>query len=56
MHYEYEFDDSHNLKSRKRYKLDHGDQFEHHKSHSSEPRVKSPCNPRKRSSFIPRTP
>ena len=55
MHYEYESDDSHNLISGKRYKVDHGDQFEHRRSHSSEPRVKSPHKPRKKSSFIPCT-
>ena len=56
MHYEYEFDDSHNLRSEKRFKVDHGDQFEHCRSHSIEPRVKSPGRPRKRRNFIPPTP
>ena len=56
MHYEYESDDSHNLRRRKRYKVDHGDQFEHCKSHSSEPRVKSPGRLRKKRNFIPLTP
>ena len=56
MHYEYESDDSHNLRSGKRLKVDRGDQFEHRKSHSSEPRVKSPGHPKKRRNFIPPTP
>ena len=56
MHNEYESDDSHNLRSGKRYKVDHGDHFEHRKSHSSEPRLNSPGNPSKKSGFIPSTP
>jgi hypothetical protein len=56
MHYEYESDDSHNLRSGKRYKVDHGHQFEHRRSHISEPRVKSPHNLRKKRNFIPLTP
>ena len=56
MHYEYESDDSHNLRSGKRYKVDKEDQFDHHRSHSSETQVKSPHNPRKKRSFIPPTP
>ena len=55
MHYEYESDDSHNLRSGKRYKVDHEDQFEHRKSHSSEPRVKSPSCLRKKRIFVPPT-
>ena len=56
MHNENEFDDSHNLRSRKRYKIDHGDHLEHHRSHSSEPRLNRPSNLRKESGFIPPTP
>ena len=56
MHNEYESDDSHNLRSGKRYKVDHKDHFEHHKSHSSEPRLNSSRNPRKESGLIPPTP
>ena len=56
MHYEYESDDSHNLRSGKRFKVDHRDQFEHRRSHNSEPRVKSPGRLRKRRNFIPPTP
>ena len=56
MHYEYESDDSHNLRSGKRYKVDHGDHFEHHRSHSSEPRLNSPCNTRKEGGLISLTP
>ena len=56
MHYEYESDDSHNIGSGKRFKVDHGDQFEHRRSHSSDPRVKSPGHPRKRRNFIPPIP
>ena len=48
MHYEYESDDSHNLRSGKRYKVDHDDQFEHRRSHSIEPRLKSPSHPGKK--------
>ena len=48
MHYEYESNDSHNLRSGKIYKVDHEDQFEHRRSHSGEPRVKSPGRPRKK--------
>ena len=56
MHNEYESNDSHNLRSGKRYKVDHEDHFEHCISHSSEPRINSPRNPRKKRSFIPPTP
>ena len=56
MHYEYESNDSHNLRSGKIYKVDHEDQFEHCISHSSEPRVKSPGRLKKRRNFIPPTP
>lgn len=56
MHYEYESDDSHNVRSGKGYKVDHEDQFEHHRSHSSEPSVKSPGRLRKKISFVPPTP
>ena len=55
MYNEYESNDSHNLRSGKRYKLDHEDHFEHRRSHSSEPRAKSPCKPRKKRNFIPPT-
>ena len=55
MHNEYEFDDSHNLRNGKRYKVDHRDHFEHRRSHSSEPRLNSPSNPRKESGLIPPT-
>ena len=55
MHNDYEFDDSHNLRSGKRYKVDHRDQFEHRRSHSSEPRLNSPSNSRKESGLIPPT-
>ena len=56
MHYEYESDDSHNLRSGKRFKVGRRDQFEHHRSHSSKPRVKSPGRLRNRRNFIPATP
>ena len=55
MHNDYEFDDSHNLRSGKRYKVDHRDHFEHHRTHSSEPRLNSPGNTRKESGLIPPT-
>ena len=56
MHNEYEYDDSHNLISEKRYKVDYEDHFEHCRSHSSEPRLNSPSNTRKESGLIPPTP
>ena len=55
MHNDYESDDSHHLRSGKRYKVDHEDHFEHHRSHSSEPRLNSPGNTRKESGLIPPT-
>ena len=56
MHNEYESDDCHNLRSGKIFKVDRRDQFDHRRSHSSEPRVKSPGHPKKRRNFIPPTP
>ena len=56
MHNEYQSNDSHNLRSGKRYKVDHGDHFEHRRSHSSETRLNSPSNLRKESAFIPPSP
>jgi hypothetical protein len=56
MHYEYESDDSHDLRSGKRFKVDHKDQFEHRISHISEARVNSPGHLRKKINFIPPTP
>ena len=56
MHYEYESNDSHNLRSGKIFKVDRGDQLEHLRSHSSESRIKSPGRPKRRRNFIPPTP
>lgn len=56
MHNEYESDDSHNLRSGKRYKVDHKDHFEHRRSHSFDPRLNSPSNHRKESGLILPTP
>ena len=52
----HEYEDSYSLRSGKRYKVDHGDHFEHRRSHSGKPRLNSPRNPRKESGFIPPTP
>ena len=35
MHNDYDYDDSHHLRSGKRYYVDHEDHFEHRQSHSS---------------------
>ena len=56
MHKSYEFEDSYNLRSGKRYKVDHGDCSRHHCSNSSEARPNSPSNSRKESGLIPPTP
>ena len=56
MHNDYDYDDSYHLRSGKRYKVDHGDHFEHRHSHSREPRFNSPSNSRKESGLIPPTP
>ena len=56
MHNDYEFDDSHQSRNGKRYKVDHEDHFERRISHSSKPRLNSPSNPRKESGLIPPTP
>ena len=56
MHKSYEFEDSYNLRSGKRYKVDHGYCFGHHRINSSEARPKSPSNSRKESGLIPPTP
>jgi hypothetical protein len=55
MHNDYESDDSHQLRSVKRYKIDHKDHFEHRRSHISEIRLNSPTNSRKESGFIKST-
>ena len=56
MHNDYDSNDSHQLRNGKRYKVDQGDHFEHHRSHNSEPSLNSPSNSRKESGLIPPTP
>ena len=53
MHNDYEYDNAHQLRSGKTYKVDHGDHFEHRRSNISEPRLNSPSNSRKESVLIP---
>lgn len=52
----YEFEDSYNLISRKRYKVDCGDCSGHRRSNSSEARPDSPSNSKKEGGLIPPTP
>ena len=56
MHKSYGFEDSYNLRSGKRYKVDRGGCSEHRRSNSSEARPNSPSNSRKESGLIPPTP
>ena len=56
MHKSYEFEDSHYLRSGKRYKVDCGDCFEHRRSSSSEANPNSPITSREGSGLIPPTP
>lgn len=48
--------DSHYLRSGKRYKVDYGDSFEHHRSISSEEIPSSPITSREENGLIPPTP
>ena len=56
MHKAYEFEDSHYLRSGKRYKVDCGDCFEHRRSSSSGVKPSSPITSREESGLIPPTP
>ena len=51
----YEFEDSYNLRSGKRYKVYSGYCSRHHRSNSSEARPDSPSNSRKEGGLIPPT-
>ena len=52
----YEFEDSYNLRSGKRYKVDYRDCYEHRHSNSSEAKPDSPSKSRKEGGLIPPTP
>ena len=56
MHKSYEYEDSYNLRSGKRYKVDYGDCSGHHCTNSSEARTDSPNNSRREGGLIPSTP
>ena len=56
MHKAYESEDSHYLRSGKRYKVDYGDSFVHRRSSSSRAKPSSPITSREESGLIPRTP
>ena len=51
----YEYGDSYNLRSGKRYKIDYGDYSGHHRTNNSEARPDSPSNNRKEGGLIPPT-
>jgi hypothetical protein len=55
MHKAYEFEDSHYLRSGKRYKVDFGHCFEHHHSSSSREKPNSPITSTEESGLIPPT-
>ena len=55
MHKSYEFEDSHYLRSGKRYKVDCGYCFEHHCSSSSRENPSSPITSREEIGLIPPT-
>ena len=52
----YEFEDSHYVRSGKRYKVDYGDCFEHRHSSSSGEKPNSLITSKEESGLIPRTP
>ena len=56
MHKSYEYEDSYNLRSGKRYKVDYGDCFGHRRTNNSEARHDSPNNSRREGGLIPPTP
>ena len=56
MHESYEYEDSYNLRSGKRYKIDYGDCYGHRCTNSSEARPDSPNNSRREGGLIPPTP
>lgn len=51
----YELEDSYNLRSEKRYKVDYRDYYGHRHSNSSAARPYSPSNSRKEGGLIPPT-
>ena len=55
MHKLYEQEDSYNLRSGKRYKIDYGDYSRHRHTNSSEARPDSPNNSRREGGLIPPT-
>lgn len=56
MHKSYELEDSYNLRSVNRYKVDYKECSRHHRSNSSDARSNSPGNSKKESGLIPPTP
>ena len=56
MHKSYDYEDSYNLRSGKRYKVDYGDYSGHRHTNSSEARPDSPNNSRREGGLIPPTP